>query len=292
VPGTLRTLPPPPPGGWEALADGNEARVYESLVLNAGLPGFAASREGAGGGEGSAVLLRSSAVPSALVVNRVLGLGAGEPLDEARLDRFLACYGDAGFGIEIGAALCTPGVLAWLKGRRFRRLAQSQMMACETARAQVAGRYDKWAQQSGLRIERVGPEQGAVVSALCCENFKVPAAVGELVRAGPSGPGWRRWLAFDGELPVGASLSHVGEGIGWCGWTSVSPSHRGRWIHAGFVARQFDDAFEAGCRWITTDTALGTRERPDPVRLNLKRFGFFDIYLRPLFVRAPVLARR
>jgi len=282
VPGTLRTPPSPPEGGWLALAEGNEANVYESLALHARLPGFAVTREG------GAVLLRSAAAPSVLVVNRVVGAGVAQPLDEALLDRMLAGYGDAGFGIEIGEALCTPEVLGWLKAKRFRRLANSQMVACETSRAKAAGRYDSWSRQSGLRVERVGPEQAGVVAALCCENFKVPAALGELVRAGSLGPGWRRWLAFDGEQVVGASLSHVRDGVGWCGWTSVNPSHRGRWIHAGFVARQLDDALESGCRWITTDTAQGTGQRPDPVHLNMKRFGFFDIYLRPLFVRAPV----
>lgn len=276
-------MPPPSPDGqWLALAEGNEAHVYESLVLNAQLPGFAVSRVS------GTVALRSPVAASALVVNRVIGCGVGQGLEESLLDRIVALYGDAGFGIELGGPLCTQDALGWLKGRRFRRLANSQMMVCEPARTRAAGRYDTWSRSTGLRVERVGAEQASTVAALCCENFKVPAALGELVRAGTAGAGWRRWLAFDGDKAVGASLSHVRDDVGWFGWTSVSPSHRGRWIHAGFVARQFEDAVDAGCRWITTDTAQGTRERPDPVHLNLKRFGFFDAYLRPLFVRAPV----
>jgi hypothetical protein len=277
--------PSPPEEGWLSLAEGNEASVYESLVLNARLPGFAVSRES------GAVALRSLAARSALVVNRVVGCGAGQRLDEPLLDRLLKLYGDAGFGIEVGAPTCTEDVLGWLKARRFRRLANSQMMVCEISPAKAAGRYDTWSRSTGLRVEWVGAEQATTVAGLCCENFKVPAALGELVRAGTLGPGWRRWLAFDGDKAVGASLSHVREGVGWFGWTSVSPSHRGRWIHAGFVARQFEDAVESGCRWITTDTAQSTHERPDPVYLNLKRFGFVDAYLRPLFVRAPVYRR-
>lgn len=275
-------LPLPPDGRWVALAEGNEANVYESLVLNARLPGFAVCREA------GVVALRSTAARSALLVNRVIGCGVEGGLDEAQLDRLLALYGDAGFGIELGAALCTPEVLGWLKGRRFRRLVNSQMMVCETSRAKTAGRYDTWSRSAGLRVEQVGAEHASIVAGLCRENFKVAASLGEFVRAGMVGPGWRRWLAFDGDTAIGASLSHVRDGVGWFGWTSVSASHRGRWIHAGFVARQFEDAVDSGCRWITTDTAQGTRERPDPVHLNLKRFGFVDAYLRPLFVRGPV----
>ncbi|MBI5720125.1 MAG: hypothetical protein HZC37_20825 [Burkholderiales bacterium] len=273
--------PSPPEGGWAGLAEGNEAGVYESLVQNARSPGFVASRES------GAVALRSPAAPSVLVVNRVIACGALQPPDEALIDRLAALYGDAGFGIELGAPLCTGEVLGWLKARRFRRLTNSQMMVCETSAVKTAGRYDTWARSSGLRVERVGAEQASLVARLCCENFKVPAALGALVQAGTAGAGWRRWLAFDGDRAVGASLSHARDGVGWFGWTSVSPSHRGRWIHAGFVARQFEDAVAAGCRWVTTDTAESTRERPDPVYLNLKRFGFVDAYLRPIFVRAP-----
>ncbi len=277
-----RQLPTPPEGGWPALAEANESDVYESLVLNARRAGFEAVREA------GAVVLRSPAVASVLVVNRVVGVTSKQGLDEAHLDRWLALYGDAGFGIELGAPLCSDDVLRWLKARRLRRITNSQIVVCDASTARITGRYATWARNAGLRIERAGAEHAAAVEDLCRENFKVPATLGALVRDGTLGPGWRRWLAFDGDKAVGASLSHVRDGVGWFGWTSVSPSHRGRWIHAGFVARQVEDALESGCRWITTDTAQSTREHPDPVYLNLKRFGFVDAYTRPLFVRAPV----
>lgn len=272
----------PPEAGWLHLAEANEATVYESLVLNAHLPGFKVTR-----GPGF-VALQSTVAPAVLVANRVLAVGVGQPLDEPLLDRLLSMYGDAGFGLEVAAPLCTPELLGWLKARRFRRIAHSQMMVCEVSRAASDGRYEVWSRNAGLRIEQIGIDRDATVAALCCANFNVPAPLGELVRMGTRGPGWRRWLAFDGDTAVGASLSHVRGGVGWFGWTSVSPSHRGRWIHAGFAARQFEDALASGCRWVTTDTAHGHGARPDPVRMNLKRFGFVDAHLRPFFVRAPV----
>jgi len=277
-----RALPSPPAGGWVALAESNEAAVYEALVRRAGLPAFEVRRHAGG------VCLRSPALPTVVVVNRVIGLGVHGAVDERLLEGLLADYGASGFGIELAEPRCSAPVLAWLKARRFRRITQSQVVACEVTPSGGRGRYDTWARSTGLRVERAGPGQGATLARLCSENFKVPPLLAELVRAGTEAPGWRRWLAFDGDEPVGASLSCVHDGCGWFGWTSVNPSHRGRWIHAGFVARQFEDAADAGCRWITTDTAHSTRERPDPVYLNLKRFGFFDVYARPLFVRAPL----
>lgn len=277
------TMPPAPPGtDWIGPIEDNEARVYEALVRHAGVPGCTVARLG------GAVALRLAQAPSALVFNRVLGGGVHAPVDEAWLEQVLAHYGDAGFGIEIAEAWCTPPLLGWLRDRRLHRLGRSQMVVCDTGRPRPPGNYESWARHTGLRIERVGDEHGATLAALCCENFGVPALLGELVAAGAAGPGWRRWLAFDGDEAVGGSLSHVGDdGVGWFGWTSVRASHRGRWVHTGFVARQLDDAIAAGCRWVSTDTAQGTRQRPDPVHLGLRRFGFVDAHLRPFFVRAP-----
>ncbi len=271
---------PAPAAATALLVEGNEARVYESLVARADLPGFRVWREL------DAVVLHSTAVPTALIVNRVIGWGtAGHP-DEAFLEHLLSIYGDAGFGIELSAPAATAPVLGWLKARRFHRLGSSQMMVCDAP--QPAKRYDTWAQSSGLRVEQVGPEHAATVAALCCEHFKVPAQLQRLLQVGMLAEGWRRWLAYDGDTPVGASLSHVRDGLGWFGWTSVNPSHRGRWVQAGFVARQLEEAVEAGCRCVTTDTTESTKARPDPVYLNLKRFGFVAAYVRPMLMRAPV----
>lgn len=275
--------PTAPPGEtWESLAEGNEASAYASLVEAARMPGFGLHRQG------TAVALRSPAAASALIVNRVIGWGAGHAVDEASLDRLVALYGDAGFGIELCAGACTADVLAWLKARRFRRLSVSQLMVCDIAAGRAAGRYENWSRSTGLRVESVDAEGAATLARLCCENFNLPQDLGQWLRAGMLGRGWRRWLAFDGDEAVGASLSYVQGSLCWFGWSAVNPSHRGRWIQAGFVGRQLEEAAEAGCRWITTDTAQDGKERPNPVHLTLKRFGFVDAYLRPTFVRAPV----
>jgi len=267
---------------WESLAESNEASAYAALTEHAGEPGFVAQRQA------DAVALRSPAAASVLVVNRVIGWGAGHAVDEASLDRLVALYGDAGFAIELCAGACTDEMLAWLKARHFRRLSISQAMVCDVAAVNNAGRYETWSRSTGLRVESVEVEQAVHLARLCCENFHMPEVLIPWLRAGMQGEGWRRWLAFDGDQAVGASLSYVHGRLCWFGWSAVNPSHRGRWIQAGIVARQLDDAAAAGCRWITTDTVHGGKERPNPVHLTLKRFGFVDAYLRSTFVRAPV----
>ncbi|MBL8347947.1 MAG: GNAT family N-acetyltransferase [Rubrivivax sp.] len=265
---------------WVGLAEANEARVYEALVHGADLAHFEVARQG------SARLLFGRGSPSQLVVNRVIGWGIVEPPSEASLDRIVQAYGRAGFGIELAGRAATADVVAWLRARGLRRVSTAQVMVRPAA--DPPSMYDAWEARTGLRVQRVGAEGLPTLARLSCENFNVPAAVGVLLAAGTLGPGWRRWLAFDGEQAIGSSLSYVEGDVAWFGWTCVAPSHRGKWLHSAFLARQLEEAAAAGCRWITTESALSTPQKPDPVHHNLRRFGFFDAYLRPIYVRPPV----
>jgi GNAT superfamily N-acetyltransferase len=217
--------------------------------------------------------------------NRVLGWGQGEDGGVASLDRLIAAYGTAGFGIELSAHAATTEAIAALRERRFRRIAAAHVLARD-ARDPPA-RYLAWAQGTGLAIERAAAHQVAELAALLGETFQLPAAARELLVHGTAGAAWRRWVVLDGRQVVGSSLSHVHEGIAWFGWTAVRPSHRGRWVPTGILARQLEEAAQAGCRYVTTETAPSTLERPDAAYLNLKRFGFLDCYLRWSYLRAP-----
>lgn len=262
------------------IAELSEARAYASLVRGAGLDGFSvADVDGA-------VLLLAPAVRGALILNRVLGWGLGDEAPDESLARVAAVYEAAslGFAIELAPLAATPQRLAALKLRHIRKVSSSQVLIRNSV--PPPPRYESWARTTGLRVESVGPTWAAALARLCCENFNMRPEVGELIQRGACAAGWSRWLAFDGEQIVGGSLSYVENGIGWLGWTSVLPSHRGRWVHAGIVARQLDDTIAAGCRWVTTETARSTLEQPDPAYYNLRRFGFEDAYLRPTYVKA------
>lgn len=265
----------------ERIAEFSEARAYASLVRGAGLDGFATAEID------GAVLLLAPAVPGVLILNRVLGWGLMQDASEESLDRIAAPYAAAalGFGIELAPAAAAPDCLVALKSRQIRKVSSSQVLLRDCA--PPPPRYESWARTTGLRVESVGPEWAGELARLCCENFSLRPEVAPLLQRGACGVGWRRWLAFDGEQPVGGSLSYVEDGIAWLGWTSVLPSHRGRWVHAGIVARQLDDTAAAGCRWVSTETARSTPERPDAAYYNLRKFGFQDAYLRPTYVKGP-----
>lgn len=268
------------------LVEFSEARAYLSFMSAA--PADLASRHGFRATRvGSTVLLMAESVTTSLVLNRAIGLGVLEPASEETLDQIRSAYASAGvpFAIELSPASKPELLPDWLRARRMRRVLSSRILYRDGAPPRPI--YRSWAKSTGLRVEKTGKAHAAALATLTCQNFRMPDPVGALIAGTASRPGWRQWLAFDGDEPVGGSLSHVEDGICWLGWTSVLPSHRGRWVHAGIVAKQIEDACEAGCRWLTTETASGTKENPDPAYFNLKNFSFQDAYMRPSYVGRP-----
>lgn len=268
------------------LVETCEARAYHDMMASA--PAALCEKDGfAARTFGSAVAIRARSVAKSLNFNRVIGLGVVEPATTGQLDEMAAYYGeiDTPFGIELCPASQPGELLDWLRGRRWRRAFFSAMLYRSAELPRMS--HESWAKSTGLRIERVGPKHGDVLGRISAENFGMPDAVGRLIAALTENPAWRTWLALDGDEAVGASLSYVGDDACWLGWTSVLPSHRGRWVHAGIVAREIEDAHESGCRWITTETAASTQSKPDPAYHNLTRFGFRDAYMRPTHMGRP-----
>jgi GNAT superfamily N-acetyltransferase len=273
------------PAALAQVVEFSEARAYASLFAAAQAlePSLGFSTQSIGG----AVLLRATQAPRVLIGNRVLGLGLSQPVSEQLLDTIVAAYeqGQSAFGIELSPQAEPAALRDWLKARRLRKTAPAQVLVRDGSAPPP--RYAAWAKATGLRVEQVGVEHAATLARLCCDNFNLPQVMQQLLALGMSAPGWRRWLAFDGDVPVGGSLSYVEAGLAWLGWTSVLPSHRGRWVHAGVVARELDDAHAAGCQWVTTETAVSTAEKPDAAYFNLRKFGFLDAYQRAAYLYQP-----
>ncbi len=231
--------------------------------------------------------LRAKALKTTLLFNRVLGLGVFQPASTDQVLDLIAAYsqGTTPFGVEVSPAAVPGDLPAMLKSHRLRRTLPVQVLYRDGSAPPP--RYAAWQRATGMSVEAVGPDFAPTVAAVCCENFKMPEGVANLLVTGSCAPGWRRWLAMDGQTAVGASLSYVSDGVAWLGWTSVNASHRGRWVHAGIVARQLEDAHAAGCQWVTTETAVSSKEKPDAAHHNLRNFGFLDAYQRPLYVYQP-----
>ena len=257
------------------LADLSEAHAYEALVECAAAVGdrtFDTVRIG------SAVALRSRSVRSSVLFNRLIGLGLSEEATEQMLDEAAALYAadKIPWGVELSPAARPPDLPDWLRKRRMRRGLATALL--------IRSCFDVPEIKTDLRIERVGPEFGTVVAGIAAPIFRVAPEVKALLEVAATQPGYRQWLAFDGNEPVGSCLSYVREDVVWLGWDATLLSHRGRGVHAAFLVARMLDAAEAGCEWCTAETALGTPENPDPSLRNFLRMGFKLAYERHTYI--------
>jgi hypothetical protein len=85
-------------------------------------------------------------------------------------------------------------------------------------------------------------------------------------------PGWRCYLACDGEVPVGTAALHLMRGgIAWLGAAATLPTQRRRGAQRALIARRIADASGAGATLLVSETAAA----PDnPSLRNLLAAGF------------------
>lgn len=258
----------------------SEACAYEALLRRGAAgasAGFACTRIG------SAVVLSSRVARSSVLFNRVLGLGLREPANEALLEEIECVYSRLGvaWAIEWSGGAAPQTFSALLRKRGMRRGLGTAVLIRRCVELPDV--------ESALRIERVGAEFGKAFAAIVAPIFRVDPTVKPLLELAATRPGYRQWLAFDGNEPVGGCLSHVQQDVAWLGWSATMPSHRGRGAHAALVSACMHDALEHGCSWVTAETALGTQSRPDPAYLNFLKLGFLHAYTRDTYFQ---LSRR
>ncbi|MDX6198112.1 MAG: hypothetical protein QOJ79_1263 [Actinomycetota bacterium] len=110
--------------------------------------------------------------------------------------------------------------------------------------------------------------------------WQAPSSLGSWFGATIGVAGFRHYGVFDaGELVSTGALFMSGT-LGWCGFGATLPSHRGQGLQAATFARRINDAAEAGCQIVHTET----ENRPDNASLhNMLRIGFEHIYDKSLY---------
>lgn len=231
---------------------------------------------------GSAIVLIAPEIPI-ILFNRVIGLGVQGPASEAMLDQIRSLYCSAGvtrYAVQLNP-VARPAILpTWLSARGFQR-------------------RDSWAKvyrpalppieiSTDLHIRVIGREDADVFAQVACSAFGMPPVLAPMLTATIGQPGWRHYLAFDGDpesgagnaLAVATAALRVQDGVGWLGIGSTLPTHRRRGAQGALMARRIQDGATLGCRWLVTETGEDTEEQPNSSYHNMMRSGFALAFLR------------
>lgn len=211
-----------------------------------------------------------------LALNRVVGLGIEEPVRDRHLASLTRLYRTAGarrFFLPVAPGAQPAGLAGELEARGFRRHNRWAKLVREAGEAPAA--------ETDLRIERVGPEHAEVCARLFAPAVEWPPAAQRLLVRLVGLPGWRHYLAFDGERPAATAALFLHGDHAALTFAATHPDFRRRGAQGALLAWRVREATEAGAQRLVVETAEDRPDHPCASYRNVRRAGFRLAYLRP-----------
>jgi hypothetical protein len=213
--------------------------------------------------------------PSAIVVNRTIGLGLDEPADDAAIDAVVSTYATAGISryfvhlhpdaapADLGDRLKARGLVsarAWVKFAR--------------------GRERPPPAPTRLEVRPAGPGDAQALGRIAAAAFDLGDAGGAVVRALIGRPRWHVFMtAYEGE-PAGCGALYVEDGIGWLDWGATAPDYRGLNGQSALLRQRIVHALDLDCRLLASCTGEEVPGEPQVSYRNLTKLGFVPAYTR------------
>src|SRR5690349_6313079 len=147
------------------------------------------------------------------------------------IDRIVDLYRPHGvrFAVQLSPTAQPAALPTWLAARGIQR-GDSWLKFIRGVEPPPAARTD-------LRIAAIGPEFAAAYAETISTVFEMPPLFRPWAQANIGRPGWRHYLAFDGDQPVATAALFVRDGIGWLGEAGTLPVARGRGAQSALLAR-------------------------------------------------------
>lgn len=215
-----------------------------------------------------------------LALNRAMGLGLNGSVPEAAIDGVLdvlARCGSPRFFVPVAPVAGHGDLAQALAGKGLRH-------------------YNNWIRLSrgvtdiptptgtDLEVREIDRASAAAFGGIVATAFGYPPAVAPLAGQTVGRPGWRHYLAYDGETPAAAAAMYLAGGTAWFGFAATDAGFRKRGAQQSLVVRRLRDAAAAGCSRVSVETAEDSVVKDAPSFRNLKRLGFSVAYARPNYL--------
>lgn len=214
-----------------------------------------------------------------LAFNRVIGLGLDQPVTESHLEEIIHFYKDTRvrrFFIQFSPAAKPDNLPELLQSKGF----------------EYYNNWVKWYRKieplpesrSKLRIKQIGEKGADTFVNIIITAFEWPEKLKQMLKVAVGRAGWKHYLVYDGLTPVGCGALFIQGEYATLAFAATLPEHRGKGAQSALIARRFQDAAEAGCKWMITETAEETPERFVASFRNMQRHGFQIAYMRPNYI--------
>jgi hypothetical protein len=234
------------------------------------------------GNVGDAVLIAMNRF-DVLALNRLIGLGLrSAPSDGALADAINAiertgsprCFvqvAPTGASEGLGDRLERLGLRQYNNWMRLRRSLDDLPRASESS-------------ATSLDVRRIGSAHADVFGSLVATAFDYPPALAPITSQTIGRPHWHHYLAFEGDTPIASAAMYVAGSATWFGFAATDAAYRKRGAQHALIMRRLHDAADAGCTWVSVETAEDTVTRDAPSFRNLRRLGFEVAYTRPNYL--------
>jgi hypothetical protein len=257
----------------ERAAERIEAAAVESWYGAA--PGISVPAVTARDGNVLAFCLEGSADP---MMNRVIGLGTELPATRDGVESVLSWFRArrAGRYLVHASPHAQPAELRdWLRAAELRPF--RGWMKFARGRDRIVRR------PSDLTVRAAGGELGDVFARIARDAFGLPDAATVLTAALCARRNWQCFVSFAADTPAGIGALYVEDGVGWLGFGATLPEFRGRGGQAAILATRLEQAFDAGCRIVVTETGEAVPGDRQHSYKNILKAGFRELYLRENF---------
>ncbi len=231
---------------------------------------------------GSALVSIGRNLPAtAIVVNRVLGLGLTAPATRAEVDAIVSAYRDAGvaqFFVQVHPEAGPAELASWLRDAGLRADRGWQKFARDPVAVESPA--------IDLVVREIGAEHGAEFARIVCNGFDLGDASIPWLAKLPGRADWHVFMTFAGDEPAGVGALFVRDRIGWTDYGATAPEFRRRGSQAAVMAARLERALELGCRKVFTCTGVAVPGDPQHSYSNILKAGFGEAYVRENYAPA------
>lgn len=228
---------------------------------------------------GTALVSIARSLPAtAIVVNRVLGLGLAAPATRAEVDAIVAAYRDAGvaqYFVQLHPDAGPPELASWLRDAGL----QADRGWQKFYRDPVAVERPA----SDLSVREIGGEHGDAFARIVCSGFDLGDAAIPWLAKLPGRAGWHVYMTFAGDAPAGVGALFVRDRVGWTDYGATAPEFRRRGSQGAVMAARLERALELGCRKVFNCTGVAVPGDPQHSYNNILKAGFSEAYVRENF---------
>jgi hypothetical protein len=234
------------------------------------------------GNVGDAVLIAVNRF-DVLALNRLVGLGLRSSPSNGALADAINAIGRTGSPrcfVQIAPTGAAEGLGARLERLGLRHY--NNWVRLSRSLDDLPGRPDS--SQTLLDVRRIGSAHADVFGDLVAEAFDYPPALAPITSQTIGRPNWHHYLAFEGDTAIASGAMYIAGSAAWFGFAATDAAHRKRGAQHALIARRLADAADAGCKWVSVETAEDTVTRYAPSFRNLRRLGFEVAYARPNYL--------